>query len=80
MKSAQLVQVKGTQMLTNCRRNWFKKSETVDRELTASATPTEPMFPPAPPREKKLKTKEPSMKAAAHITAGENELVLLDRP
>ena len=79
MKSAQLVQVQGTQMLTNCRRNWFRK-EAVDRELTASATPTEPMFPPAPPSEKKLKTKELSMKAAAHITAGVKELLLLDPP
>ena len=57
-----------------------QKSEAVDRELTASATPTEPMFPSAPPSEKKLKTKELSMKAATHITAGVKELLLLNPP
>ena len=57
-----------------------QKSEIVDRELTASATPTEPMFPLTPPSEKKLKTKELSMKAATHITAGVKELLLLDPP
>ena len=41
---------------------------------------TEPMFPLVPPSEKKLKTKELSMKAAAHITAGVKELLLLDPP
>ena len=59
---------------------FVKKSEAVDRELTASATPTEPKFPLAPPSEKKLKTKELSMKAAAHITAEVKELLLLDPP
>ena len=57
-----------------------QKSEAVDRELTASATPTEPMFPLIPPSEKKLKTKEPHMKAAAHITTGVKELLFLDPP
>ena len=57
-----------------------QKSEAVDRELTASATSTEPIFPPAPPSEKKLKTKELSMKATAHITTGVKELLLLDPP
>ena len=58
-----------------------KKSEAVDGELTASVTPTEPMIPPAPPSEKKLNTKELSMKATtAHLTAGVKELLLLDPP
>ena len=58
-----------------------KKSEAVDKELTASVTPAEPMIPPTPPSEKKLNTKELSMKATtAHITAGVKELLLLDPP
>ena len=58
-----------------------KKSEAVDEELIALVTPTEPMIPPTPPSEKKLNTKEPSMKAtAAHITASVKELLLLDPP
>ena len=58
-----------------------KKSEAVDGELTTSVTPAEPTIPLAPPSEKKLKTKELSMKAiAAHITAGVKELLLLDPP
>ena len=56
------------------------ESEAVDGELAALLTPAEPMFPPAPPSEEKLKTKEPSMKAAAHITVGVKELLLLDPP
>ena len=58
----------------------IKESEAIGGEWTASVTPAEPMFPPAPPSEKKLKTKELSMKAAAHITAGVKELLLLDPP
>ena len=47
-----------------------KKSEAVDGELTASVTPKEPLLPPTPPSEKKLKTRELSMKATAtHSTA-----------
>ena len=58
-----------------------KKSEAVDGELTASVTPAELMIPPAPPSEKKLNTKELSMKATtAHITASVKELLLLDPP
>ena len=58
-----------------------KKSEAVDGELIASVTPAEPMIPPAPPSEKKLNTKEMSMKAtAAHLTEGVKELLLLDPP
>ena len=58
-----------------------KKSEAVDRELTVLVTPTEPMIPLAPPSEKKLNTKELSMKATvAHLTAGMKELLLLDPP
>ena len=58
-----------------------KKSEAVDGELTASVTPKEPMLPPTPPSEKKLKTMELSMKAtAAHNTAGVKELLFLDPP
>ena len=58
-----------------------KKSEAVDGELTASITPKEPMIPLAPPSEKKLNTKELSMKeTAAHLTAGVKELLLLDPP
>ena len=57
-----------------------KESEAVDGELAASLTPAKPMFPPAPPSEEKLKTKEPSMKAATHIIAWVKELLLLDPP
>ena len=57
-----------------------KESEAVYGELAASVTPAEPMFSPTPPSEKKLNTKELSMKAAAHITAGVKELLLLDPP
>ena len=55
-----------------------KKSEAVDGELTASVIPKELMIPPAPPSEKKLNTKELSMKA--YLTAGVKELLLLDPP
>ena len=59
----------------------IKKNEAIDGELTASVTPKEPMLPPTPPSEKKLNTKELSMKAiAAHITTGVKELLLLDPP
>ena len=58
-----------------------KKSEAVDGELTTSVTPTETMIPQAPPSEKKLNTKELSMKATAtHLTTGVKELLLLDPP
>ena len=57
-----------------------KESEEVDGELAASVTPAEPMISPASPSEKKSNTKEPSMKAAAHITTGVNELLLFDPP
>ena len=58
-----------------------KKSEAIDGELTTSVTPAEPLIPPAPPVEKKLNTKELSMKATAtHITEGVKELLLLDPP
>ena len=70
MKFVQLVQVQ-----------FVKESEAVDGELTASFTPAEPMFPPAPPSEEKLNINEPSTEAsAAHITAGVKELLLLDSP
>ena len=59
----------------------MKKGEAVDEELTESVTPAEPMIPPAPPSEKKLNTKELSMKATtAHITAAVKELLLLNPP
>ena len=57
-----------------------KESEAIGGEWTASVTPAEPMFPPAPLSERKLKTKELSMKVAAHITAGVKELLLLNPP
>ena len=57
-----------------------QKNETIGGEWTAPVTPAEPMFPPALPSKEKLKTKEPSMKAAAHITTGVKELLLLDPP
>ena len=57
-----------------------KESEAVDGELAASVTPSEPMISPASPSEKKFNKKELSMKAAAHITAGVKELLLLDPP
>ena len=56
----------------------MKESEAVDGELAASLTPVEPMS--QPPSEEKLKTKEPSMKVAAHITTGVKELLFLDPP
>ena len=56
-----------------------KKNEAVDEELIASVTLAELMIPPAPPSEKKVNTKELSMKAtAAHITASVKELLLFD--
>ena len=58
----------------------MQKNEAVDGELVASVTPAEPMFPPTSPSENKLNTKELSMKAAAHITVGVKELLLLDPP
>ena len=58
-----------------------KKNEAVDEELIASVTHAELMIPPAPPSEKKVNTKELSMKAtAAHITASVKELLLFDPP
>ena len=63
------------------REELIKKSEAIDGELTASVTPKEPMLPPTRPSEKKLNTKELSMKAtAAHITASVKELLFLDPP
>ena len=56
------------------------ESEAVDWELAASVTLAEPMISPASPSEKKFNTKEPSMKAVAHITAGVKELLLFDPP
>ena len=59
----------------------IKESEAIDGEWTASVTPVESMILPALPSEKKLNTKELSMKAtAAQITAGVKELILLDPP
>ena len=59
----------------------MQKNEAIGGELTPSVIPTEPMFPPAPPNERKLKTKELSMEASAtHITAGVKKLLLLDPP
>ena len=57
-----------------------KESEAVDGELATSITPAKPMISPASPSEKKFNKKELSMKAAAHITAGVKELLLLDPP
>ena len=57
-----------------------QKNEAIGGELAASVTPAEPMISPASPCEKKFNTKEPSMKAAAHITAGVKELLLFDPP
>ena len=58
-----------------------QKNEAIGGELTASVIPAEPMFPLAPPSERKLKTKELSMEASAtHIIAGVKELLLLDPP
>ena len=55
------------------------KNEENGGELVVSATPAEPMISPtSPPIEEKLKTKEPSMKAAAHITVGVKELLLFN--
>ena len=57
-----------------------KEREAADGESAASATPAEPMISPASTSEKKFNKKELSMKAAAHITAGVEELLLLDPP
>ena len=58
-----------------------QKYEEIGGELAASVIPAQPMFPPAPPSERKLKTKELSMEASAtHITAGVKDLLLLDPP
>ena len=59
----------------------IKKSEAIGVEWTASVYPAKPMIFPAPLSEKKLNTKELSMKAtAAHSTGGVKELLLLDPP
>ena len=55
-----------------------QKNEAIGGEMAASVTPTKPMINPASPSEKKCKTKEQSMKAAAHITAGVKEFLILD--
>ena len=57
-----------------------KEGEVVDRELTASITPAEPIVSPTSPNEKKFDKMEPSMKATAQATAGVKELLLLDPP
>ena len=59
----------------------IKESEAIGGEWTASVTLVEPMIFPAQPSEKKLNTKELSMKAAAtDSTGGVKELLLLDPP
>ena len=59
----------------------IKESEPIGGEWTASVPPAEPMILPAPTSEKKLNTKEMSMKAAeAHNTRGVKELLRLDPP
>ena len=58
----------------------MQKNEAIGGELAASVSPVEPMISPASPSEKKFNTKEPSMKAAAHITARVKELLLFDPP
>ena len=59
----------------------IKASEAIGGEWTALVTPTEPMIFPVLPSEKKLNTKELSMKAAAaHSIGGVKELLLLDPP
>ena len=71
----------GKQSAHKLQVDLVKKSEAVDGELTASVTAAKPMIPLAPPSEKKLNTKELSMKeTAAHNTAGVKELLLLDPP
>ena len=63
------------------QKELVKKCEAIDGELTASVTPKEPMITLAPPNEKKLNTKELSMKATAeHLTACVKELLLLHPP
>ena len=58
----------------------IKESEAIGREWTALVTPIETMIFPAP-SEKKLNTKELSMKAVvAHSTRGVKELLFLDPP
>ena len=57
-----------------------QKNEAIGGELAASVTPAKPMISPTSPSEKKCKTKELSVKVAAHITAGVKELLLLDPP
>ena len=58
----------------------MQKNEVIGGELAASITPAEPMISSASPSEEKFNTKEPSMKAGAHITAGIKELLLFDPP
>ena len=57
-----------------------QRNEANGGKLAALVTTAEPMISPASPSEKKCKTKEPSMKAAARITAGVKELLLMDPP
>ena len=58
-----------------------KESEAIGGEWIASVTLVEPIICPVPPSEKKLNTKELSMKVAAeHNIGGVKELLLLDSP
>ena len=58
----------------------MQKNEANGGKLAASVTNAEPMISPASPSEKKCKTKELSMEAATHITAGVKEPLLFDPP
>ena len=59
----------------------IKESEAIGGEWTASVHPAESMIFSVPPSEKKLNTKEPSMKATAtQTTTGVKEHLLLDPP
>ena len=58
----------------------MQRNEAIGEELATSVTSAEPMISPASPSEEKCKTKELSMRAAAHITAGVKELLLFNPP
>ena len=58
----------------------MQKNEAIGGELATSVTLVEPMINPASSSEEKFNTKDPSMKAATHITAGVKELLLFDPP
>ena len=59
----------------------MKNNEESNGESSASVTPPAPLIPPAPPKDRLLKTKGQKLKSiAAHLTANMEGLLFLDPP